>query len=62
MNPKEKLPLETNNMNSINFRPETTNPTAYTDKGNLTSKEAGNEVKKAVESFEQSLAEEGSFQ
>jgi hypothetical protein len=55
-NPKEKLPIVSDNMNSITFRPQTTNPvTENEDKGNLTSREAGNEVKKAVEAFEQKL-------
>lgn len=63
MNPKEKLPIVSNNMNSITFRPQSTNPiTDIEDKGNLTSAEAGNEVRKVVESFEQKLAKETNFQ
>ncbi|MCM0648286.1 hypothetical protein NBE98_07855 [Clostridium swellfunianum] len=56
MNPKEKLPLESNNMNSITFRPQTTNPVTENEiQSDITSKQAGNEVKKAVEAFERSL-------
>jgi hypothetical protein len=62
-NPKENLPVASNNMNSVTFRPQTTNPvTDNEDKGNLTSREAGNEVRKAVEAFEQRLANQNEFQ
>jgi hypothetical protein len=62
-NPKEKLPIVSDNMNSVTFRPQTTNPvTENEDKGNLTSREAGNEVKKAVQAFEQKLADQNNFQ
>lgn len=63
MNPKEKLPIFSNNMNSINFRPQTANPTSEREEpGSITSREAGNEVRKAIESFELKLAEENNFQ
>jgi hypothetical protein len=62
-NPKEKLPIVSDNMNSITFRPQTTNPiTENKDKGNLTSRENGNEVRNAVESFEQRLLNDDQFQ
>jgi hypothetical protein len=62
-NPKEKLPLVSDNMNSVTFRPQTTNSvTESEDKGNLTSREAGNEVRNAVEAFEQKLADQSNFQ
>jgi hypothetical protein len=62
-NPKEKLPIVSDNMNSVTFRPQTTNPvTENEDKGALTSREAGNEVKKAVEAFEHRLADQNNFQ
>lgn len=63
INPKEKLPIISDNMNSVTFRPQTTNSTTENeDKGNLTSREAGNEVKKAVQAFEQSLVDHNNFQ
>jgi hypothetical protein len=62
-NPKEKLPIVSDNMNSITFRPQTTNPiTENKDKGNLTSRENGNEVRNAVEAFEQRLLNDDQFQ
>jgi hypothetical protein len=62
-NPKEKLPIISDNMNSVTFRPQTTNPvTESEDKGNLTSREAGNEVRNAVQAFEKKLANQSSFQ
>ena len=62
-NPKEKLPIVSDNMNSVTFRPQTTNPvTENEDKGDLTSKEAGNEVRNAVQAFEQRLADQNNFQ
>lgn len=63
MNPKEKLPIISNNMNSFNFRPQTANPTSENKgPGSITSREAGNEVRKAIESFELELAKENNFQ
>jgi hypothetical protein len=63
MNPKEKLPIVSNNMNSINFRPQSTNPVSENeDKGTLTSKEAGTEVRKAVQDFELRLANQDNLQ
>jgi hypothetical protein len=62
-NPKEKLPIVSENMNSVTFRPQTTNPvTENENKGDLTSREAGNEVRNAVEAFEQKLADQNNFQ
>jgi hypothetical protein len=62
-NPKEKLPIVSDNMNSVTFRPQTTNPvTESEDKGDLTSREAGNEVRNAVQAFEQKLADKSNFQ
>jgi hypothetical protein len=62
-NPKEKLPIVSNNMNSVTFRPQTTNPvTENKDNGDLTSREAGNEVRNAVQAFEQKLANKSNFQ
>jgi hypothetical protein len=62
MKPQEKLPIVSNNMNAINFRPETTNPGAENeDKGNMTSREAGNEVRNAVHSFELNLAKQNTL-
>jgi hypothetical protein len=62
-NPKEKLPIVSDNMNSITFRPQTTNPvTENEDKGNLTSRENGNEVRNAVQAFEQRLLDRNEFQ
>jgi hypothetical protein len=62
-NPKEKLPIVSDNMNSVTFRPQTANPvTENKNKGDLTSREAGNEVRNAVEAFEQKLADQNNFQ
>lgn len=62
-NPKEKLPIVSDNMNSVTFRPQTTNPvTENEEKGDLTSREAGNEVRNAVQAFEQKLADQSNFQ
>jgi hypothetical protein len=63
INPKEKIPIVSDNMNSITFRPQTINPiTEEKDKGDLSSKELGNEVRNAVEAFEQKLANDNNFQ
>jgi hypothetical protein len=60
MNPKEKLPLEYNNLNAINYRPETVN--AEEEDKQITSKEAGNEVRNAIKNFEESLAKHQNYQ
>jgi len=60
MNPKEKLPLEYNNLNAINYRPETVNASEEDTK--ITSKEAGNEVRNAIKNFEETLANQQNFQ
>jgi hypothetical protein len=62
MNPKEKLPIISDNMNSINFRPQTANPSTENEAlQSITSREAGNEVRRAIESFELKLARDNNF-
>ncbi len=62
-NPKEKLPIISDNMNSITFRPQTTNAfTENEDKGALSSNELGNEVRNAVKAYEGKLAKQNNFQ
>lgn len=54
--PQEKLPIVSSNINNINFRPETVNTKSENkNHENITSKESGNEIKKAVENFEKGL-------
>lgn len=62
MKPQEKLPIISNNINDINFRPQTVNPVSENENSkNLTSKNAGNEVRNAVESFEKGLIDPNIF-
>lgn len=62
MKPKEELKINSNNVNSINYRPQTTSTSAESeDKGSITSRQAGNEVRNAVESFEREIASQSKF-
>ncbi|MBL4935411.1 hypothetical protein JK636_06525 [Clostridium sp. YIM B02515] len=62
MKPKEELKINSNNVNSINYRPQTTNTSAESeDKGRITSRQAGNEVRNAVESFEREIVARSKF-
>ena len=62
-NPKEKLPIVSNNMNPVSLKPQTTNPVVGDEnKEDSTSKELGNEVRNAVRAFEQTLANPNNLQ
>ncbi|ERI90021.1 hypothetical protein HMPREF1982_04288 [Clostridiales bacterium oral taxon 876 str. F0540] len=62
MKPKEEFKINPNNINFINYRPQSTNTSAdMEDKGSITSREAGNEVRNAVESFERQIVSRSKF-